>query len=86
MKWIEPDFVVTQLEGLVETGKQLPGTPVADAGEIASQMIKANFIPSPIAIVTELIMAAIVSGSILSIIISAGFAMRHKALRRRNQQ
>ena len=49
-------------------------------------MIKANFIPSPIAIVTELIMAAIVSGSILSIIISAGFAMRHKALRRRNQQ
>lgn len=86
MKWIEPDFVVAQLEGLVETGKQLPGTPVADAGEIASQMIKANFIPSPIAIVTELIMAAIVSGSILSIIISAGFAMRHKALRRRNQQ
>lgn len=84
MKWIEPDFVLHQLEGLVEAGRQVPGTPIADAGDIASQMIKANFIPTPIAIVSELIMATIVSGSILSIIISAGFALLHKSQRRRN--
>ncbi len=83
MKWIEPGFVLSQLEGLVETGKKLPGTPVAEAGEIAARMIRANFIPTPIAIVTEIIMATIVSGSILSIIISAGFALLHKSQRRR---
>ena len=83
MKWIEPGFVLSQLEGLVETGKKLPGTPVAEAGEIAARMIRANFIPTPIAIVTEIIMATIVSGSILSIIVSAGFALLHKSQRRR---
>lgn len=82
MEWIEPDFVLKQLEGVVEMGRKAPGTALAEAGDIASQMIKARFIPSPIAIVVELIMAAIVSGSLLSIAISGVFAFRHKMQRR----
>lgn len=83
MKWIEPGFIVGQLEGLVELGRQSPGTFAAEAGKVAEQMIEANFIPSPMAIVSEMIMAAIVSGSILSITISALFALRHKMQRHR---
>lgn len=83
MQWIAPDFVLTQLQGVVELGRQAPGTALAEAADIASQMIEANFIPSPIAIVSELIMAAIVSGSLLSILISSFFALKHKTSRQR---
>ena len=83
MKWIEPDFIMGQLQGLIELGKNSPGTALEEAGGIAAQMIEANFIPSPIAIVSEIIMAAIVSGSILSIVISALIALRHKLQRQR---
>lgn len=83
MKWIEPDFVLNQLKNLVEVGRQAPGTSLEEAADMAEQLIEANFIPSPIAIVSELIMAAIVSGSILSILISSFFALRHKNARQR---
>lgn len=71
MKWIEPDFIVNQLNGLIEASKQVPGTALEEAGNMASQMIDANFIPSATAIASEVIMLAIVSGSLLSMIISS---------------
>ena len=81
MKWIQPDFILTQLEGLVEFGRLYPGTAMAEAAGIAEQMIEANFIPSAMAVVSEFIMLAIVTGSILSIVISSLFALRHKTSR-----
>lgn len=86
MKWLNPDFIREQLEGLVELGKQTKGTTLTDVGDVAQQMLDANFIPSPIGIVTELIMLAVVSGSFLSIIISAGFTLVHKNRRNRGPQ
>ncbi len=82
MKWVEPDFIVRQLEGIVEMGRQAPDTALAEAGDIASQMIKARFIPTPIAVVTEFIMGAIVSGSLLSILLGGYFAIRNKSRRK----
>jgi len=85
LKWINPGFIRLQLESMVKLGATpgAEGTAIADAADIASQMLESNFIPTPIAIVTELIMAAIVSGSLLSIIIGSLFALRN-TLRRRN--
>lgn len=85
MKWIQPDFILNQLEGLVEFGRLYPGTAMAEAAGIAEQMIEANFIPSAMAVVSEFIMLAVVTGSILSITISALFALRHKTSRRRRE-
>lgn len=83
LKWIEPDYVITQLQTLAETGADSDNPTVAEFADVADKMIKANFIPTPIAIVTELIMAAIVSGSILSIILSLYFTIRRRAALKR---
>lgn len=87
MKWVEPDFILHQLEGLVETGSlpEAKGTFLEEAADVASQMIKAKFIPSPMAVVSELIMGAIVSGSLLSILLASYFALRHKLERARRE-
>lgn len=86
MKWIEPDFIINQFWAVIELGKDAPGTFLAEAGDIASQMIEANFVPSPIAIVSEIIMLATVTGSLLSIAISAIIALMHKTQRHRREQ
>ena len=77
---------VSGIKNLVEVGRQAPGTSLEEAADMAEQLIKANFIPSPMAIISELIMAAIVSGSILSILISSFFALRHKSARHRRER
>lgn len=84
MKWIEPGFIVGQLNNLVEAGKAAPGTAIADAGQLAEKMIETKFIPSATSIVVELIMLAIISGSILSIVISFFLSMRRKMRRNNN--
>lgn len=81
MKWLSPDFVLNQLRQLAALDGTAPGTFVQQASEMAGQMIEANFIPTPIAIVIEIIMLAIVSGSILSIILGAVLSMRRRAPR-----
>ncbi len=80
MKWIEPDFVINQLHSVADMAGMAPGTMIDSAADMASKMLDAQFIPTPMAIVTELIMLAIASGSILSIILSAVFAIRRKSL------
>ncbi len=83
MKWVEPDYVLKQLEGLAELGSTADGGFVAEAGEMAGKMIEANFIPSPIAIVTEIIMTSIVTGSLLSMAISGVMTLRRRVALRR---
>lgn len=83
MKWIEPDLIFEQISALAENGSKYPGTFMAEAGHIAQEMIDAHFIPSATAVVSELIMAAIVTGSMLSIVISSFFALLHKIRRHR---
>ncbi len=83
LKWIEPDYVITQLHTLVEAGATSDDANVKSFAKVAEQMLEANFIPTPIVIVTELIMLAIVTGSILSIILSTYFTVRRKAALRR---
>lgn len=82
MKWIEPDFVFNQMQSVADLAGAAPGTFVDNAADIASKMIEARFIPTPIAIVTELIMLSIVTGSILSILLSAFFALRRRSLQK----
>lgn len=83
MKWVEPDYVLKQLEGLAELGSKADVGFVAEAGEMAGKMIEANFIPSPIAIVTEIIMTSIVTGSLLSMAISGVMTLRRRVALRR---
>lgn len=82
MKWIEPDFVINQIRSVADLAGTAPGTMMDEAADLASKMIEARFVPTPISIVTELIMLAIASGSILSIILSALFALRRKSLQK----
>lgn len=87
LQWFDTDYIRLQMESMAELGEspEAKGTVLEEAGSITRRMLDARFIPSPIAIVTELIMAAIVSGSLLSIILGCFFALRNK-LRRRARQ
>lgn len=83
LKWIDPGYILRQLNTVIEAGStpEAAGTFLAEAAEVARQMIDQRFIPSPIAIVTEMIMLAIVSGSFLSILLGGFFALRNKLRR-----
>ena len=48
------------------------------AADVAARMLEARFIPAPIDIVTEMIMLAIVTGSLLSMTLSGIFALHRK--------
>lgn len=78
MRWIEPDYLSSQLAALAALEGSMPGTFVDQAASVASDMIDARFIPSPIAVVTELIMLAIVTGSGLTVCLSALLSMRRR--------
>ena len=56
----------------------MPGTQVDFAADVAARMLEARFIPAPIDIVTEMIMLAIVTGSLLSMTLSGIFALHRK--------
>ncbi|MCM1163166.1 MAG: DUF4199 domain-containing protein [Muribaculaceae bacterium] len=78
LKWIEPDYIVDQLQTLADMAGTMPGTIVDDAAGVASSMLEARFIPTPISIVVELIMLAIVTGSGLTVCLSALLTFRHR--------
>ncbi|MDE6118068.1 MAG: DUF4199 domain-containing protein [Duncaniella sp.] len=79
LQWIEPDYIINQLRGVAELGAGSGNPTLERAAELAETMIEAKMVPSPMAIVTEMILAAIFTGSLLSIIISAFFAIRRRA-------
>lgn len=79
MKWIHPGFVAEQLQALAELKGSVADSRIDMAADVAAHMIEANFIPTPISIVAEMMMLAIVTGSLLSMVLSALFAAkRHK--------
>lgn len=80
LTWIEPDFIFWQFSSLAEVGSQpdAKGTALEEMGEMASQMIEKHMLPTPISIVVELILIAIVSGSLLSILLACYFTMRRR--------
>lgn len=78
MKWVHPDFVAGQLAAVAALKGSVPGSQMDFAADVASKMIEANFIPTPIDIVTEMIMLSIVSGSMLSMLLSGIFALRRR--------
>lgn len=85
LQWIDPGYILSQMKGVVELGHGIGASnpTLSTAADIAEAMIKGNMIPTPMAIVTEIILAAIFSGSILSIILSLYFAIRRRnAIRR----
>lgn len=79
LKWIEPDYILNQLRSVSELGAGSDNPTFAQAAELADAMIEANMIPSPMAIVSEMILAAVFTGSLLSIILSAFFAIKRRA-------
>lgn len=78
MKWVHPGFVVEQLTAVAALKGTLPGSQMDLAAEVAEKMLEAKFIPAPIDIVTEMMMLAIVTGSILSMTLSGIFALRRR--------
>lgn len=82
LRWIDPDYIISQLRGVADLAGQAPGTFVDGAADMASRMIEANFIPTPISIVTELLLLSIVTGSFLSIALSAFLTLRRKSLQK----
>ncbi len=83
LQWIEPGYVLNQLREVVKLGSASDNPTIAQAAELADAMIKSNMIPSTMAIVTEMILVAIFSGSLLSILLSAFFTIRRNASIRR---
>lgn len=80
LTWIEPDWFFNQLQGVVEAAT-LPaakGTSIEEFGKIASEMIEFHMIPSPVSIMFELLMLAIVTGSLLSILLGCIFIIRRR--------
>ena len=78
MKWIHPGFVIEQLTAVAALKDSMPGTQIDFAADVAAKMLEARFIPAPIDIVTEMIMLAIVTGSLLSMTISGIFTLSRK--------
>ncbi|WP_289731806.1 DUF4199 domain-containing protein [uncultured Duncaniella sp.] len=78
MKWLSPDFVVEQMRAVAALRGTMPGSQVDMAADMAQKMLDANFVPSPIEIVTEMMMLAIVTGSLLSMVLSGIFALRRR--------
>lgn len=70
MRWIEPEFIITQLESLIAAYRDID---LADSAEMADVMQKAldrGMVPSAIQVSMQLIWTGVFTGSILSIIVS----------------
>lgn len=82
MKWIHPGFIAEQLAAVAALKDTMPGSQMDFAADVAAKMLEAKFIPTPIDIVTEMIMLAIVSGSLLSMTLSGIFALHRRRVTR----
>ena len=70
MRWINPDFIASQLETLASLKGTMPDTGIDEAAVVAERLLERKAVPQPIQVVIELQMLAIVTGSILSLIIT----------------
>lgn len=84
LRWIEPDFIISNLEQTVEMLKDAPD---ASGRELADEMqtaIDSGFSVSPIMFAMSMLWLAATSGSILSLIVSAIVVKRHPLQKPKN--
>ena len=71
MRWINPGFIASQLQALADLKGAVPDSGLDDAADLASRMLERNIVPQAIQVVVEMLMLAIVTGSLLSMLIAA---------------
>ena len=71
MTWINPSYIADQLASLAAMKGSVPDSGIDQAALVAERLIENRAVPRPIQVIVELEMLAIVSGSLLSLIISA---------------
>ncbi len=76
LTWIDPDYIAGQLRELAAMEGTMPGTMVDEAASVAARMLEARFVPTPISLVTEMIMLSVVTGSGLTLVLSAVLTLR----------
>lgn len=81
MKWMNPHFIITQWQHLVDIGAQSASPDLNNMGQVASKMIEAGMLPSAIEVVVEIVLMGVASGSILSLIIAAFIGARNRRRR-----
>lgn len=79
MRWIEPGFILGQLQALAELQGAVPDSMLDEAAALARNMIEARFIPSAVSIVVQLIMLAVVTGSALTLCLGALLSIRRRS-------
>ena len=70
MKWINPDFIVNQIQALIDIYQATNWAEGKEIANILNKSIENNLLPTPINIVFESIWLAVFTGSILSMIVS----------------
>lgn len=78
LRWVSPEYISDQLAQLASLEGEMPGSVMDDAAGLAQQMIDAGFVPTAISIVSEMIMLAIVTGSMLSLVLSGIMTVRFR--------
>lgn len=71
MTWINPTFIADQLASLAAVKGTMPDTGIDQAAVVAERLLENKAVPRPIQVIVELEMLAIVTGSFLSLVISA---------------
>lgn len=77
LTWIDPGYIAGQLRILADMEGTMPGTMVDEAASVAARMLEARFVPTPISLVTEMIMLSVVTGSGLTLVLGAVLSLRH---------
>ena len=70
MRWIEPEFILTQMESLAEAYRQLNMTGSEEMADTFQNAIDRGMIPTPIQVAMQLIWTGVFTGSILSIVMA----------------
>lgn len=87
MRWICPSFIVDQMNTIISLYGSLSDPDARQVADTLQKMLDAKAIPTPIDIALELLYAAVFSGSILSMVLSALVrAIRRRRPPKFNQQ
>ncbi|MCX4288140.1 MAG: DUF4199 domain-containing protein [Duncaniella sp.] len=84
MRWINPDFILNQWELMAATGAHSDSRFMQETGRVAQGMIDNGLLPTPMAVVVQLILLAITTGSILSLTMGAILIAMHRRRDRRD--
>ncbi len=70
MRWIEPDFIISQMESLIDAYRQLNMDGTAEIADTFQHAIDQGIIPTAIQVSMQMIWSGVFTGSLLSIIVS----------------